>query len=60
MMLHRRLARDYETDPATAEHLIRWAAITDMLNRLTRSGPATRQPRRTFKHTRVTHIQNAH
>jgi transposase len=48
LMLHRRLARDYETDPATAEHMIRWAAIAGMLNRLTRGGPATRQPRRTF------------
>jgi len=48
LMLHRRLARDYETDPTTAEHMIRWAAITGMLNRLTRGGPATRQPRRTF------------
>lgn len=45
---HRRLARDHETDPATAEHMIRWAAMIGMLNRLTRGHPATRQTRRTF------------
>ena len=42
---HRRLARDYERDPAVAEHMIRWAAIGGMLTRLTRGGPATRQRR---------------
>lgn len=42
---HRRLARDYERDPAVAEHMIRWAAIGGMLNRLTRGGPAVRQAR---------------
>jgi transposase len=42
---HRRLARDYERDPAVAEHMIRWAAIGGMLNRLTRGGPSTRQRR---------------
>ena len=47
-MLHRRLARDYETDPEVSEHMIRWAAINGMLGYLDRGGPATRQPRRTF------------
>jgi transposase len=42
---HRRLARDYERDPDVSEHMIRWAAIGGMLNRLTRGGPAIRQPR---------------
>jgi transposase len=42
---HRRLARDYERDPAVSEHMIRWAAIGGMLNRLTRGGPALRQAR---------------
>ncbi|PZG15285.1 IS5 family transposase ISFal3B, partial [Spongiactinospora gelatinilytica] len=41
----RRLARDYERDPAVSEALIRWAAIAGMARRLTRSGPARRQPR---------------
>jgi transposase len=43
---HRRLARDYERDPEVSEHMIRWAAIGGMLNRLTRGGPAIRQSRR--------------
>ena len=42
---HRRLARDYERDPEVSEHMIRWAAIGGMLNRLARGGPAIRQPR---------------
>jgi transposase len=42
---HRRLARDYERDPAVSEHMIRWAAIGGMLGRLTRGGPAVRQSR---------------
>jgi transposase len=42
---HRRLARDYERDPEVSEHMIRWAAIGGMLNRLSRGGPAIRQPR---------------
>jgi transposase len=46
---HRRLARDYERHPAYSEAMIRWAAINTMLRRLTRSGPATRQARRTFQ-----------
>ncbi|GAA2699249.1 transposase [Micromonospora olivasterospora] len=45
---HRRLARDYETHPTTSEAMIRWAAISGMLHRLTPGGPATRQQRRTF------------
>lgn len=48
---YRRLARDYERDPATAEAMIRWAAINGMLRHLTRGQPATRQPRRTFDWT---------
>jgi transposase len=42
---HRRLARDYERDPAVSESMIRWAAINQMLLRLTRGHPATRQQR---------------
>lgn len=40
---HRRLARDYERDPATSEAMIRWAAINGMVRRLSRGAPATRQ-----------------
>jgi transposase len=43
---HRRLARDYERDPEVSEEFIRWAAINQMLRRLTRGGPARRQRRR--------------
>ncbi|BFU44603.1 IS5 family transposase [Krasilnikovia sp. MM14-A1004] len=39
---HRRLARDYERDPAVSEALIRWAAINTMVRRLDRGKPATR------------------
>jgi transposase len=42
---HRRLARDYERDPEVSEHMIRWAAIGGMLNRLARGGPAIRHSR---------------
>ncbi|MEU7867120.1 IS5 family transposase [Dactylosporangium sp. NPDC049140] len=42
---HRRLARDYERDPATSEAIIRWAAINTMTTRITRGQPGTRQPR---------------
>jgi len=42
---HRRLARDYERDPAVAEAMIRWAAIGLMVRRLTRGAPATRKRR---------------
>jgi transposase len=41
----RRLARDYERDPAISEAIIRWAAIAGMARRITRGGPAQRQPR---------------
>jgi hypothetical protein len=43
---HRRLARDYERDPAVSEAFIRWAAINAMIRRLDRGRPATRQQRR--------------
>jgi hypothetical protein len=45
---HRRLARDYERDPAISEAMIRWAAINTITRRIVRGGPATRQQRRTF------------
>lgn len=48
LMLHRRLVRDYETDPEVSEHMIRWAAINGMLGYLDRGGPAIRKPRWTF------------
>jgi transposase len=38
---YRRLARDYERDPAVSEALIRWAAINTMVRRLDRGRPAT-------------------
>ncbi|MGW0809355.1 IS5 family transposase [Nonomuraea sp. NPDC002799] len=41
----RRLARDYERDPAVSEAIIRWAAIAGMASRLARGGPVRRQPR---------------
>jgi transposase len=43
---HRRLARDYERDPAISEAFIRWAAINTMIRRLDRGRPAKRQTRR--------------
>jgi hypothetical protein len=48
---HRRLARDYELDPAMSEAMIRWAAINTITRRLARGGPATRQQRNTFTTT---------
>ena len=48
---HRRLARDYERDPAMAEAMIRWAAINTITRRIARAGPAVRQQRRTFTPT---------
>jgi transposase len=45
---HRRLARDYERNPAVSEAMIRWAAINTITRRIARGGPATRQQRRTF------------
>ncbi|MFG2368604.1 IS5 family transposase [Streptomyces mirabilis] len=47
MTAHRRLARDYETDPARSETMIRWAMIDIMVRRFTRGCPAKRPgPRR--------------
>ena len=46
---HRRLARDYERDPAVSEAMIRWAAINTITRRIARGRPATRQQRRTFQ-----------
>ncbi|GAA1329152.1 IS5 family transposase [Pseudonocardia xinjiangensis] len=43
---HRRLARDYERDPAVSEAMIRWAAISTITRRIARGTPATRQARR--------------
>ncbi|MER7439152.1 IS5 family transposase [Pseudonocardia alni] len=40
---HRRLARDYERDPAVSEAMIRWAAINTITRRLARGTPAARQ-----------------
>jgi transposase len=48
---HRRLARDYERQPETSEAMIRWAAISGMVRRITRGQPATRQARRTYDWT---------
>ena len=45
---HRRLARDYERDPAVSEAMIRWAAINTITRRIARGRPATRQRRRAF------------
>jgi transposase len=45
---HRRLARDYERDPAVSEAMIRWAAIDTITRRIARGGTATRQQQRTF------------
>ncbi|WP_229784283.1 transposase [Pilimelia anulata] len=45
---HRRLARDYERTTKVSEAMIRWAAINQMLRRLTRGHPAHRQQHRRF------------
>ncbi len=45
---HHRLVRNYERHPATAEAMIRWAAISGMVRRLTRGHAATRQQARTL------------
>ena len=45
---YRRLARDYERHPATAEAIIRWAAINTMTRRIARGTPATRSGPRQF------------
>jgi transposase len=47
---HRRLARDYERDPAVSEAMIRWAAINTMIRRITRGKPAERTPRGTIEY----------
>ncbi len=41
LMLHRRLVRDYESDPATAEARIYWAISDNMSRRLTHTQTAT-------------------
>ena len=48
---HRRLARDYERDPALSEAMIRWAAINTMTRRIARGGAAVRRQRREFTTT---------
>jgi hypothetical protein len=45
---HRRLARDYERDPAISEAMIRWVAINTITRGIARGGPAIRQQRREF------------
>jgi hypothetical protein len=40
--MRRRLACDYERDPAHSETMIRWAVADVTLRRLTRGRPATR------------------
>ncbi len=52
LLAHRRLARDYERDPATSEALIRWAAIHQMVRRLARGHPARRAARRPLEYVR--------
>ncbi|MFI9122373.1 transposase [Streptomyces bikiniensis] len=47
---HRRLARDYEQQPAHSETMIRWAVIGIMVRRLTRGRPATRPSPRPLTH----------
>ncbi|GAA2389038.1 IS5 family transposase [Dactylosporangium salmoneum] len=42
---HRRLARDYERDPAVSEAMIRWAAISAMVRRISHGQPVVRQQR---------------
>jgi hypothetical protein len=48
LMLHRRLARDYETNPARSRAMIHWAMIDNMSRRLTdESTPSWREDTRT-------------
>ncbi|GLY80389.1 hypothetical protein Airi01_086560 [Actinoallomurus iriomotensis] len=47
---HRRLARDYERDPAHSEAMIRWAAINTMTRRLARGHPTARPGRRPLEY----------
>ncbi|WP_406319946.1 IS5 family transposase [Streptosporangium sp. NBC_01639] len=42
LMLHRRLARDYERQVPTSEAMVRWAAISTLLRRITRGHPVQR------------------
>lgn len=51
LMQHRRLARDYERDPTTAEAMIRWAMINVISRRLTRQGPITPPTKRPLRYT---------
>ena len=46
----RRLARDYERNPAISEAMIRWAAINTMTRRLARGKAAVRTPRGTIEY----------
>lgn len=48
---YRRLARDYERQPATSEAIVRWAAIATMTRRIARGKPATRPGPRQFTTT---------
>jgi transposase len=41
LMLHRRLVRDYETDPARSRAMIHWAMIDNMSRRLTGESTST-------------------
>jgi hypothetical protein len=41
LIAHRRLARDYERDPAVSEAMIRWTAINTITRRIAFGGPAT-------------------
>jgi transposase len=52
LMLHRRLARDYERRPETSEALLRWAAIHQMARRIGRGYPAQRPGRRPLEYVR--------
>ncbi|PZG13863.1 hypothetical protein C1J01_28795 [Nonomuraea aridisoli] len=51
----RRLARDYERDPAASEAIIRWAAVAGMARRLTRRRA---RPTTTALHLRLTSCAN--
>jgi putative transposase len=47
---HRRLARDYERDPATSATFVYWAMIRTMARRLARATPVPRWTPRTTTH----------
>lgn len=53
LMLHRRLVRDYETDPARSRAMIHWAMIDNMSRRLT--GESTLTWRTTSTNTDIIH-----